>query len=94
MESESQKTDTQAETHNKIHTEKCTNQPELSPTVSVSKKSVHWSPDLVTESRAPNTGNYDYNMPDRDRSNPYVTHSPAAPSSSFSFKGMYRVLYM
>ncbi|XP_044497922.1 GLABRA2 expression modulator-like isoform X2 [Mangifera indica] len=86
MESESQKTDTQAETHNKIHTEKCTNQPELSPTVSVSKKSVHWSPDLVTESRAPNTGNYDYNMPDRDRSNPYVTHSPAAPSSSFSFK--------
>ncbi|XP_031285439.1 GLABRA2 expression modulator [Pistacia vera] len=86
MGSESQKTDTQAETQNKIQLEKSTNQTEPSPTESMSRKSVHWSPDLVTESHAQNTRNFDYNMSDRDGSNPYVAHAPAGQSSSFSFK--------
>lgn len=89
--SESHAVDAQAETQNMNHTEKSTNQTESLPTVS---KSVHWSNDLVTESHASNTRNYDYNMSDRDGSNPYVSHSPAVQSSSFSFKGIYRMFYI
>ncbi|CAN0858384.1 GLABRA2 expression modulator [Linum grandiflorum] len=44
------------------------------------RKSVRWSPDLVTDSRASN-GN-DSN----DGSNPYISSSPAGPSNSVSFK--------
>ncbi|KAJ7953539.1 GLABRA2 expression modulator-like [Quillaja saponaria] len=43
---------------------------------SVSKKSVHWSPELVTEST---------DVPSSHESNPYVTSSPM-PESSFSVK--------
>ncbi|KAJ4714521.1 GLABRA2 expression modulator-like [Melia azedarach] len=58
-----------------------------SPTPSVSRKSVHWSPELVTESHVPTHHNYDNTMSSYDGSNPYVAHSPAQPSSSsFSFK--------
>lgn len=57
-----------------------------------SKKSVRWSPELVSEST--------YNSTSSDGSNPYVTSSPAnsssaASSSSFSLKGAYlRVEYV
>ncbi|KAH9712801.1 GLABRA2 expression modulator [Citrus sinensis] len=71
----------------KIQLESSTNSSEPSPASSVSKKSVHWSPDLVTESHAPNTHNYQNTMPPIDGSNPYVAHTPAPPSNSFSFKG-------
>ncbi|XP_006484937.1 GLABRA2 expression modulator isoform X2 [Citrus sinensis] len=71
----------------KIQLESSTNSSEPSPASSASKKSVHWSPDLVTESHAPNTHNYQNTMPPIDRSNPYVAHTPALPSNSFSFKG-------
>ncbi|PON84779.1 GRAM domain containing protein [Trema orientale] len=46
-----------------------------------SKKSVRWSPELVSESTYSNSA---ATFP--DGSNPYVASSPAPPSSSFSFK--------
>lgn len=54
------------------------------------RKSVHWSPELVTESHASsNNSNHDNNNVYLDGSNPYVSSSPApsSSSSSFSFKG-------
>ncbi|XP_037495147.1 GLABRA2 expression modulator isoform X2 [Jatropha curcas] len=49
------------------------------------RKSVRWSPDLVTESPASRNGNGNNNVY-FDGSNPYVSSSPAQSSSSFSFK--------
>ncbi|CAL1400119.1 unnamed protein product [Linum trigynum] len=48
------------------------------------RKSVHWSPDLVTDSRASNGG--DGNPVYLDGSNPYISSSPAGPSTSVSLK--------
>ncbi|KAF4348925.1 hypothetical protein CsatB_023919 [Cannabis sativa] len=46
-----------------------------------SKKSVRWSPELVSESTYTNSA-----ATSPDRSNPYVASSPVPPSSSLSFK--------
>ncbi|KAJ4840220.1 hypothetical protein Tsubulata_007501 [Turnera subulata] len=55
------------------------------------RKSVHWSPDLVTESHASGNANDNVNNVRFDGSNPYVSSSPAPSSSSsnpsFSIKG-------
>lgn len=52
------------------------------------RKSVHWSPDLVTESHASqNIVNEDRDV-SLDGSNPYISSSPVQSSSQFSFKGM------
>lgn len=50
-----------------------------------SRKSVHWSPELVSESTfSDNSTSYPQG------SNPYIASSPAsAPNSSFNFKGSY-----
>ncbi|MBA0570178.1 hypothetical protein Golob_003862 [Gossypium lobatum] len=48
------------------------------------KKSVHWSPELVSNSPPADHGSP---KPTPNRSNPYITHTPAADSSSNSFKG-------
>ncbi|KAF2292962.1 hypothetical protein GH714_034307 [Hevea brasiliensis] len=49
------------------------------------RKSVHWSPELVTESHASQNKNGNDNV-HFDGSNPYVSSSPGQLSSSFSFK--------
>ncbi|TYH49178.1 hypothetical protein ES332_D10G118100v1 [Gossypium tomentosum] len=46
-------------------------------------KSVHWSPELVSNSPPADHGSP---KPTPNRSNPYITHTPAAESSSNSFK--------
>ncbi|CAL1377556.1 unnamed protein product [Linum trigynum] len=48
------------------------------------RKSVHWSPDLVTDSGASNGG--DGNTVYLDGSNPYISSSPAGSSTTVSFK--------
>nr|KJB17361.1 hypothetical protein B456_003G042500 [Gossypium raimondii] len=60
-------------------------QSEQSPVQSPSgsRKSVHWSPELISESRAVD---HSSTMSAPDGSNPYVTHSPPTESSSASFK--------
>ena len=50
-----------------------------------SRKSVHWSPELVTESSASNM-----HSPHGSNNNPYFSPSPVPSSSSFSVKG-YRI---
>lgn len=62
-----------SESQNEIQT-----QTEPSTTPTASRKSVHWSPELVTESSAMSSPH--------GSNNPYVSPSPAS-SSSFSFKG-------
>ncbi|TYJ14140.1 hypothetical protein E1A91_A10G097500v1 [Gossypium mustelinum] len=47
------------------------------------RKSVHWSPELVSNSPPADHGSP---KPTPNRSNPYITHTPAAESSSNSFK--------
>ena len=47
-----------------------------------SRKSVHWSPELVTESSASNM-----HSPHGSNNNPYFSPSPVPSSSSFSVKG-------
>ncbi|KAF2283921.1 hypothetical protein GH714_017262 [Hevea brasiliensis] len=49
------------------------------------RKSVHWSPELVSESHASRNNNSNDHVY-FDGSNPYVSSSPAQSSSSFSFK--------
>ncbi|XVF59081.1 hypothetical protein PTKIN_Ptkin07bG0246100 [Pterospermum kingtungense] len=61
-----------------IQSEQATNQ--ISPG---SRKSVHWSPESVSES--PPT-HHSATMSSPDGSNPYVAHAPAPESSSTSFK--------
>ncbi|XP_017616352.1 GLABRA2 expression modulator [Gossypium arboreum] len=60
-------------------------QSEQSPVQSPSgsRKSVHWSPELISESRAVD---HSSTMSAPDGSNPYVTHAPPTESSSASFK--------
>ncbi|KAG8641040.1 GLABRA2 expression modulator isoform X2 [Manihot esculenta] len=60
-------------------------QPQAPVRTGSARKSVHWSPELVTESRASqnNSGNGNVFL---DGSNPYVSSSPAQFTSSFSFK--------
>lgn len=48
------------------------------------RKSVHWSPELVSNSPP---ADHSSTKPTPIRSNPYITHTPAAESSSNSFKG-------
>ncbi|KAK2656541.1 hypothetical protein Ddye_009593 [Dipteronia dyeriana] len=80
--SESQKTETQTQAQSGIQSEQSPNQS------SGSRKSVHWSPELVTESHATkNNHNEENTMYVQDRSNPYVVErSPAPPESSSSIK--------
>ncbi|KAK8672935.1 hypothetical protein V6N13_111292 [Hibiscus sabdariffa] len=52
-------------------------------TPSGSRKSVHWSPELVSESPALD---HSATMPAPNGSNPYVSHAPPPESSSASFK--------
>ncbi|XWS29579.1 hypothetical protein CRYUN_Cryun24cG0041000 [Craigia yunnanensis] len=52
-------------------------------TSSGSRKSVHWSPELVSESPA---ADHSTNMSAPNGSNPYVAYAPAPESSSTSFK--------
>ncbi|KAK6258820.1 hypothetical protein SCA6_013294 [Theobroma cacao] len=61
-------------------------QSEQSPnrTSSGSRKSVHWSPELVSESPA---ADHSPSMSAPNGSNPYVAHAPAPASSSTSIKG-------
>ncbi|KAL5753361.1 hypothetical protein ACOSP7_023538 [Xanthoceras sorbifolium] len=78
--SDSQKTESQTQAQSGIQSEQSPNQ------LSGSRKSVHWSPELVTESHASNNHNADNTMSVQDRSNPYVGHSPAPPSTSIKDK--------
>ncbi|KAK8489983.1 hypothetical protein V6N13_133178 [Hibiscus sabdariffa] len=48
------------------------------------RKSVHWSPELVSDSPPADHG---ATMPPPYRFNPYVTHTPVPESSSSPFKG-------
>ncbi|XWS45001.1 hypothetical protein CRYUN_Cryun15aG0098200 [Craigia yunnanensis] len=56
--------------------------PNRSP--SGSRKSVHWSPELISESPP---ADHSATMSAPNVSNPYVAHVPASESSSISFKG-------
>ncbi|XP_022775008.1 GLABRA2 expression modulator-like [Durio zibethinus] len=60
-------------------------QSEQSPsrTSSGSRKSVHWNPELVSESSA---ADHSATMSAPNGSNPYIAHAPAPESSSTSFK--------
>ncbi|TXG60119.1 hypothetical protein EZV62_014692 [Acer yangbiense] len=80
--SESQKIETQTQAQSGIQSEQSPNQS------SGSRKSVHWSPELVTESHASkNNHNEENTMYVQDRSNPYIVdRSPAPPESSSSIK--------
>lgn len=73
-----------------IQSELPTNLKDQSASSPGSRKTVRWSPDLVTESHAPRSRDYDQAMPVNDGSNPYVSHGPSPQSaSSLSFKGRF-----